>query len=229
MWPGTLVAKATSPGYCKARYSVMKMVPPAMARLKTPNRPPPPPIWVWVVIWMDCVIHDSSPLSENTLSLGSSCTSSTGIVVPWIRVCMKPPQDPVDKHAPGYSVWLQTVYTGPGQSEGTSALRRSRICTLRELLQVEAQLVGLALRQQVFPGDLALLIRRHAAQHATERGLHPRRNLIVRGPRSDAVDEASVLVAIGKFEIVEKSSVGGELALARNIRCRLRPLPCLRS
>src|SRR5579871_6274813 len=46
---------------------------------------------------MDCVIQESSPLSENTLSLGSSCTSSTGIVVPWIRVCIKPPQAP--RHA----------------------------------------------------------------------------------------------------------------------------------
>ena len=53
MWPGTLVAKETSPGY-----------------------------WVCVVIWIELVIHESSPLSEKTHSLGSSCTSSTGIVVP---------------------------------------------------------------------------------------------------------------------------------------------------
>src|ERR1035441_2941098 len=47
-----------------------------------------PPICVWVVIWIEAVIHESSPLSLKTLSFGSSCTSSTGIVVPRIRVCM---------------------------------------------------------------------------------------------------------------------------------------------
>ena len=65
-----------------ARYSVMKRLPPPATRFSTPNKPPPPPIWVCVVIWIEAVIHESSPLSENTLSLGSSCTSSTGMVVP---------------------------------------------------------------------------------------------------------------------------------------------------
>ena len=37
-----------------------------------PPVPPPPPIWVCVVIWIEAVIHESSPLSEKTLSLGSS-------------------------------------------------------------------------------------------------------------------------------------------------------------
>ena len=82
MWPGTLVANETSPGYCMARYSVMKMLPPPATRFSTPNSPPPPPICVCVVIWIEPVIQESSPLSENTLSLGSSCTSSTGMVVP---------------------------------------------------------------------------------------------------------------------------------------------------
>ncbi len=65
-----------------ARYSVMKRLPPPATRFSTPNNPPPPPIWVCVVIWIELVIHESSPLSENTLSFGSSCTSSTGMVVP---------------------------------------------------------------------------------------------------------------------------------------------------
>ena len=82
MCPGTLAANATSPGYWYARYSVMKMLPPPTTRLITPNRPPPPPAWVWVIICTELVIHESSPLSENTLSLGSSCTSKTGMVVP---------------------------------------------------------------------------------------------------------------------------------------------------
>ena len=60
----------------------MKRLPPPATRFSTPNRPPPPPICVCVVIWMEAVIHESSPLSVNTLSLGSSCTSSTGMVVP---------------------------------------------------------------------------------------------------------------------------------------------------
>jgi hypothetical protein len=47
-----------------SRYSVIKMLPPPATRLSTPNSPPPPPIWV------EPVIHDSSPLSEKTLSLG---------------------------------------------------------------------------------------------------------------------------------------------------------------
>ena len=60
----------------------MKMLPPPATRFNTPNSPPPPPICVCVVIWIEPVIHESSPLSEYTLSFGSSSTSSTGIVVP---------------------------------------------------------------------------------------------------------------------------------------------------
>jgi hypothetical protein len=82
MCPGTLVANETSPGYCMARYSVMNRLPPPATRFSAPKKPPPPPICVCVVIWIEAVIHESSPLSENTLSLGSSCTSSTGMVVP---------------------------------------------------------------------------------------------------------------------------------------------------
>ena len=57
------------PGCPAAVYSVMKMEPPAMARLKTPPIPPPPPAWVEVRIWTDAVIQDSSPeLGEDDLA-----------------------------------------------------------------------------------------------------------------------------------------------------------------
>ena len=55
-----------------ARYSVMKRDPPPATRFKTPKSPPPPPNWVWVVIWMELLIHESSPASEMMDSLGSS-------------------------------------------------------------------------------------------------------------------------------------------------------------
>ncbi len=80
--PGILAAKATMPGWPAAVYSLMKIEPPATARLKTPPRPPPPPAWVEVLIWMDAVIHESSPDSEKTTSPGSSATSRTGMTVP---------------------------------------------------------------------------------------------------------------------------------------------------
>ncbi len=50
MWPGTRVAKATSPGAPMARYSVMKREPPPATRRMAPKKPPPPACWVWVVI-----------------------------------------------------------------------------------------------------------------------------------------------------------------------------------
>src|SRR5580658_9570136 len=110
MWPGTLAANDTEPGYWMARYSVMKMLAPAAARLRTPKNPPPPPICVCVVIWMVAVIHDSSPLSENTLSSGLRSTSRTGMVVPRMRGCIEKAsvseqciqkQEPRDQATPG--------------------------------------------------------------------------------------------------------------------------------
>src|SRR5436190_15768810 len=89
MCPGSLVANATSPAAPMARYSVMKIEPPPATRLITPNRPPPPANCVCVVIWMELPIHESSPASEMTDSLGSSTNSRTGIVVPVMRDCMK--------------------------------------------------------------------------------------------------------------------------------------------
>src|ERR1700690_225678 len=91
MWPGTLVANETEPGYWTARYSVMKMLAPAAARLRTPKNPPPPPIWVCVVIPIEAVIQESSPLSENTLSSGLRSTSRTGMGVPRMRACIGMP------------------------------------------------------------------------------------------------------------------------------------------
>src|SRR5439155_1785415 len=89
MCPGNLVANATSPAAPMARYSVMKIEPPPATRFSMPNRPPPPANCVCVVIWMELPIHESSPASEMTDSLGSRTNSKTGIVVPVMRDCMK--------------------------------------------------------------------------------------------------------------------------------------------
>src|SRR3979490_2335549 len=88
MWPGTRGAKATSPGVPMARYSVMKREPPPATRLIAPKKPPPPACWVWVVIWTEADIQESSPASEMTASLGPRANSRTGMVVPRIRFCM---------------------------------------------------------------------------------------------------------------------------------------------
>src|SRR5579872_249648 len=88
MWPGSLVANATSPVAPTARYSVMKIDPPPATRFNTPKSPPPPANWLWVVIWIELPIHDSSPASEMTDSLGSRANSSTGMVVPVTRLCI---------------------------------------------------------------------------------------------------------------------------------------------
>src|SRR5450432_3525944 len=88
MYPGNLVANATSPATPLARYSVIKIDPPPATRLITPNKPPPPANCVCVVISMELPIHESSPASEMTDSLGSRTNSNTGIVVPVIRLCM---------------------------------------------------------------------------------------------------------------------------------------------
>ena len=89
MWPGTRVAKATSPGAPMARYSVMKREPPPATRLRAPKKPPPPACWVWVVIWTEADIQESSPASEMTASLGPRANSRTGMVVPRMRFCMR--------------------------------------------------------------------------------------------------------------------------------------------
>ena len=89
MWPGSLVAKAISPAAPMARYSVMKIEPPPATRFSTPKMPPPPANWVWVVIWIELAIQESSPASEMIDSLGSSENSRTGMVVPVMRLCMK--------------------------------------------------------------------------------------------------------------------------------------------
>src|SRR5437867_607860 len=88
MCPGNLVANATSPAAPMARYSVMKIEPPPATRFSMPNTPPPPANCVCVVIWMELPIHESSPASEMTDSLGSRTNSRTGIVVPVMRDCM---------------------------------------------------------------------------------------------------------------------------------------------
>src|SRR5256885_8242013 len=83
--PGSFAAKASSPGPPTAVYSVMKSVPPAIARPSAPMKPPCcPPTDVPVCIWIDIDIHESSPDSANTLSLGCMLSSRTGITVPTI-------------------------------------------------------------------------------------------------------------------------------------------------
>ena len=49
------------------------------------------------------------------------------------------------------------------------------------------------------------LIAGHAAEHAAQRRLHARGDLVVRWPGCDAVDEAAILVAIGELQIVRET------------------------
>jgi hypothetical protein len=44
---------------------------------------------VWVVIWIELVIQESSPASEITDSFGSSANSRTGMVVPTMRLAWR--------------------------------------------------------------------------------------------------------------------------------------------
>ena len=67
----------------------MKIELPPRARLNTPPTPPAPPIWVEVCMTIDCVIQESSPDSEKIASPGSRVISSTGMVVPMIRSCIR--------------------------------------------------------------------------------------------------------------------------------------------
>src|SRR6059058_1335356 len=109
MCPGNLVANATSPGAPNARYSVIKSEPPPAMRLKAPNRPPPPANCVCVVIWMELPIHESSPASEMTDSLGSRTNSRTGIVVPVMRDCINtPPSESLDTSSSSICYKLKT-------------------------------------------------------------------------------------------------------------------------
>jgi len=41
-----------------------------------------------VVIWIELLIHESSPASEMMVSFGSSANSRTGMVVPVMRLCI---------------------------------------------------------------------------------------------------------------------------------------------
>src|SRR5438477_7120553 len=88
--PGSLAAKARSPGPPTAVYSVMNSVPPATALPNAPRKPPCcPPTEVPVCIWIAIDIHDSSPDSAKTFSLGCMFSSRTGITVPTIFDSMK--------------------------------------------------------------------------------------------------------------------------------------------
>src|SRR5260370_13733436 len=90
--PGSLAAKASSPGPPTAVYSVMNKVPPATARPSAPMNPPCwPPADVEVCIWIAIDIKESCPDSAKTLSLGCMFSSSTGMTVPTIFGSMVPP------------------------------------------------------------------------------------------------------------------------------------------
>ena len=66
----------------------MKSEPPPATRRIAPKIPPPPACWVWVVIWIEADIQESSPASEMMASLGPRENSRTGMVVPRMRFCM---------------------------------------------------------------------------------------------------------------------------------------------
>ena len=58
------------PAAPSARYSVMKIPPPATLRFSTPIMPLAPAVWVVVFSWMDSDIQDSSPDSATSPSPG---------------------------------------------------------------------------------------------------------------------------------------------------------------
>src|SRR5450432_72068 len=109
MCPGNLVANATSPATPVARYSVIKIDPPPATRLITPNKPPPPANCVCVVISIELPIHESSPASEMTDSLGSRTNSKTGIVVPVMRDCMMAPRQICDFENCVWRPWVRIL------------------------------------------------------------------------------------------------------------------------
>src|SRR6266536_991260 len=137
MCPGNLVANAASPGAPTARYSVMKIEPPPATRLSTPNSPPPPANWVCVVIWMELPIHESSPASEMTDSLGSSTNSSTGIVVPVMRDCMMSPREKFRFRVPAQHVLCHPERSPKFATRTLDGVERPR-ATLRHYWRVQA-------------------------------------------------------------------------------------------
>ena len=66
--------------------------------------------------------------------------------------------------------------------------------------------------EEIFPGNLAPLVTRHAAEHAAESGFHTSGDLVVRGAGGNAVDEGTLLFPVGEGEIVGEAAVGCELA-----------------
>ncbi len=83
---------------------------------------------------------------------------------------------------------------------------------LRKLIQVHAELIGLAMRKQLFPRHFALLVSSHAAKHAAQRCFDAGSNLVMRLVAGDAVDEGPFLVAISERQVVREASIRRELA-----------------
>src|SRR5437879_840579 len=90
---------------------------------------------------------------------------------------------------------------------------------LVELAHIHLQFIALAVLQQLLPGYLAALQPGHAAQHAAQRRLYAFRSLIVELARDNAFDEALVLLAIRKGQIVAECAVRRKL---RRTLLRLR-------
>src|ERR1019366_3581124 len=107
--------------------------------------------------------------------------------------------------------WLRKFRPQPNLP-GRKAALKSRYTFSGKLLHVHSELVCLAVRQQIFPGDLVPLIAGHAAQHATQRRFHPGSNLVVRVTGSDAVDKRALLFTVGESQVDGEAAIGGELA-----------------
>ena len=98
-----------------------------------------------------------------------------------------------------------------------------------KLLEVHAELVSVAVGEQIGPGDFAMLETGHAAELATERGFNAGGDLVVNRAVDDAVNEAAVLLAVGLGEIVIEVAAGGELALLGGGLEGVLPAPGLRA
>ena len=106
-------------------------------------------------------------------------------------------------------------------------IRDKHVACSGKLLQVEAELKCLPVRQQIFPGHFALLIPGHAAQHAAQRRLHACGDLVVRRARDNAGDEGPILVPIGIFQVIEEAPLAANCpSLARCLRTPAIPMPC---
>jgi len=71
------------------------------------------------------------------------------------------------------------------------------VVRLAKLCHVDAELVLLSVREQIFPRSLVSLFGGHAAQHRAACALYAGCDLIVEFAGDDAFDEATVFLWIG--------------------------------